>query len=189
MSPDVPVPHLRDAVAADADAIAALHAASWRSAYRGIVSDAFLDGEVAAERRAVWRGRFQEPISPDMVVVVAQEGDASDLAGLACILGGRHPVQGSLIDNLHVRPGGLGRGLGGRLLAEAARRLPDRWAATPLHLTVLEENARAIAAYERWGGRLAERLSEPLGGEPYRVRRYAWDNPADLIARIAAAGR
>jgi GNAT superfamily N-acetyltransferase len=35
----------------DADAIAALHADSWRRHYRGAYSDAFLDGDVGADPR------------------------------------------------------------------------------------------------------------------------------------------
>lgn len=42
---------------ADADAIAGLHAASWRENYRGILSDAFLDGEVEADRAALRQER------------------------------------------------------------------------------------------------------------------------------------
>jgi hypothetical protein len=41
---------IRPATVGDADAIAALHAASWRSAYRGILSASTLGPSLDAER-------------------------------------------------------------------------------------------------------------------------------------------
>ena len=41
---------IRPAAAGDVEAIAARHAESWRSSYRGTFSDPYLDGEVPAER-------------------------------------------------------------------------------------------------------------------------------------------
>ena len=46
---------IRPAIVADADAIAALHAASWRSAYRGIFKDSTLGPSLDGERRTHWR--------------------------------------------------------------------------------------------------------------------------------------
>jgi hypothetical protein len=40
----------REATANDAEKIAALHARYWQIHYRGILSDAFLDGEVEENR-------------------------------------------------------------------------------------------------------------------------------------------
>lgn len=151
---------LRTAGPADRQAIAALHAASWRDAYRGIMSDAYLDGPVEVDRRAVWEARFTPPVPPGQIVILAERGDGGGAPdGFCCILAGRDPRWGSLIDNLHVRPGLSHRGLGRRLLARAVDRMPARFGATPLYLTVFEENRRARAAYERWGGRLAGQLS------------------------------
>jgi len=48
----------RPARPSDADAVAALHADSWRRHYRGAYSDAFLDGDVYAERLVVWSSRL-----------------------------------------------------------------------------------------------------------------------------------
>ena len=42
----------------DAAAIATLHAESWRTAYRGLVPDAFLDGPVVEDRMHLWRKRL-----------------------------------------------------------------------------------------------------------------------------------
>jgi hypothetical protein len=47
----------RDASARDIEAIATLHADSWRRHYRGAYLDSFLDGDVVADRLAVWGQR------------------------------------------------------------------------------------------------------------------------------------
>jgi hypothetical protein len=51
----------RRAGAVDADAIADLHADSWRRHYRGAYTDEYLDGPIAEERRAVWADRLSTP--------------------------------------------------------------------------------------------------------------------------------
>jgi len=49
----------RQAGAEDIEAIATIHADSWRLNYRGAYSDAFLDGAVDDNRRAVWTERLR----------------------------------------------------------------------------------------------------------------------------------
>ncbi len=44
----------------DVATIAALHADSWRSVYRGILSDEFLDADLIANREALWHKRLSE---------------------------------------------------------------------------------------------------------------------------------
>ena len=63
---------LRPAVSDDLASIVALHVASWRSAYRGIFSDRYLDGPIEAERQALWQARMRDP-RPAQIVVVADD--------------------------------------------------------------------------------------------------------------------
>ncbi len=51
----------RAASIADAPDVAALHADSWRRYYRGAYADAFLDGDVGADRETVWSKRLAFP--------------------------------------------------------------------------------------------------------------------------------
>lgn len=179
---------LREAEAADWPAIAALQTATWRFAYRGILADSYLDGALEEDRRDLWRGRFEGGISPVQVTVLAEPAKGGAPLAFACILAG-YDGWGSLVDNLHVRPDALRRGLGRAVLSGAASRLVDgAHAATPLHLTVYEQNARAVAAYESYGGRLVERPTkrQPDGGS-YALRRYLWDSPAALVERLERA--
>jgi ribosomal protein S18 acetylase RimI-like enzyme len=176
---------LREAVSADWGAIAALQTATWRFAYRGILSDTYLDDELPDDRRMLWRSRFEGAIAPEQITVLAEPAEGGAPLAFACILGG-YDRWGSLVDNLHVHPDALRQGLGRRVLREAAALMVDGpFAAMPVHLTVYEQNTRAIAAYESYGGRLVERPTkrQPDGGT-YDLRRYLWDSPAALVARL-----
>lgn len=179
--------HLREAAPEDGPAVAALHIASWRSAYRGMLSDSFLDGPIEAERGALWERRFTEPLDPAQIVILAEaERDRGPLLGFACILVDQDPVWGSLVDNLHVHPEHKGRRVGRHLIARAAARVTGEAAARPIHLFVLDANLKARAAYESWGGRASEPFTHPESdGAAHAIRRIVWDSPAALAARLS----
>ncbi|MDR3751143.1 MAG: N-acetyltransferase, partial [Terracidiphilus sp.] len=63
---------IRVAQTIDSIAIAALHAENWRSAYHGILSNKYLDSEVASERAKIWEERFRNP-KPNQHIVVAED--------------------------------------------------------------------------------------------------------------------
>jgi hypothetical protein len=68
---------VRRAGADDWAAIAAIHVASWRSAYRGIYADSYLDEVAPEERRAFWRGALAKMDSElDAVWLAEQAGEA-----------------------------------------------------------------------------------------------------------------
>src|SRR4051812_43028830 len=90
---------LRLAGPADAEPIAALHADSWRRHYRGAYSDAFLDGDLDADRRAVWGQRLHKP-DDGAATIVAEDG--SSFVGFVHVLFDDDPSWGALIENLHV---------------------------------------------------------------------------------------
>ncbi|MFZ4382151.1 MAG: GNAT family N-acetyltransferase, partial [Sandarakinorhabdus sp.] len=103
---------------ADAPAIAALHAASWATTYADILSADWLANDVAANRLHVWTQRFAAR-DPALRVLLAQDDEG--LAGFVSLFLAADPQWGTHVDNLHVRPGLKGQGLGRRLLGAAAR--------------------------------------------------------------------
>ena len=173
----------RTALAADTASIAELHAASWRTNYRGSLSDVYLDTDIAAERAAVWQRRLAQPSERQYVLLAEQ---ASELVGFACVLLDEEPAWGACLDNLHVRPGLTGQGLGGALLGHALRWVAivePRW---PMHLWVLAANSAARRFYERHGGELVEQAVKPMpDGSTPAVCRYLWHEPG----RLATAAR
>jgi GNAT superfamily N-acetyltransferase len=168
---------LRFAGPGDVDAIAALHAESWRSSYRGMFPDAFLDGEIHAERRQHWDRRLRTEPGPDQGVLVATAGGAC--LGFICIYLQAEPAWGPLLDNLHVRPDCKGMGIGQRLIQEGlawvrAQGPFDRW-----HLWVVEDNAPARRFYEHLGWLPGERAVHLApGGAEYACVRHSQRIPA-----------
>ena len=65
-----------------AAAVATLHAESWRRHYRGAYSDAFLDGDVFADRLAVWTKRLREA-DPRRCTILAEDESLVGFANTA----------------------------------------------------------------------------------------------------------
>ena len=84
----------RDAGPADAEAVASLHARSWRESYRGSFTDEFLDGDLLAERLGVWRERLERAPDEQLVLLAL---DGARLAGFVCAYGAHDP-RGRLIE-------------------------------------------------------------------------------------------
>jgi predicted N-acetyltransferase YhbS len=121
----------REATERDVEAIAALHADSWRRNYRGAYSDQFLDRDVFEERRAAWTERMTRPDLLHRTVVAEYEGV---IAGFVHTILDHDPVWGALLDNLHVAHEQQRRGVGTQLMARSAEAVLSRVESAPLHL-------------------------------------------------------
>ena len=146
--------------------ISAIHAASWKSAYRGILADNYLDHEVEADRLAHWQQRVPQLEAGVGEIFLATM--ASRPSGFVCIEIGPDSEWGALVDNLHVLPRYRGENIGGLLLA-AAEDWARRHRQIQLHLWVFEENHSARRFYRREGWHEAERQSEEIPGGGERI--------------------
>ena len=161
------------AACSDAAAIAALHAESWRTAYRGLYADEFLDGPILEERLRFWTERMSAP-NPERRHVIGATANGQ-LVGFACVLLDAEPGWGPLLDNLHVKPAYKGHGIGARLLAASRDWVARAAPGEPLHLWVMEGNLPARRFYDRQGGTVVERATVDDGpgiGQP--ALRYVW---------------
>jgi GNAT superfamily N-acetyltransferase len=171
---------LRDATEHDAAAIARLHADSWCSAYRGILSDDYLDHRAHTERAALWKTRFAQRASSPFFAILAEAG--AQLTGFACVFPHDHPPFGSFLDNLHVAPQSTRQGIGRQLLDAVARRLIAERASNGLYLWVIAKNSRARQFYSKAGAAEVERAELPMpdGSRLTEVRCY-WPDPGRLL--------
>ena len=171
----------RIAGAADAPAVAQLHAASWRSAYRGVLRDAYLDGALDSERAALWHERLVNGADAPLEVLLME--DPRGLLGFGCLCPDADPAWGPLIDNLHVQPALKGEGLGRQLMGALQQRITASGATQGFHLWVLEANLAARAFYRRLGGReLAPEHHEMPDGATYPCLRVVWQGTAPASA-------
>jgi ribosomal protein S18 acetylase RimI-like enzyme len=160
---------LRPATSADIPLITAMHVQSWVATYRGILPDAYLEGDVRAEREAHWRLRAKDLDAGAASVLIAEHGGAA--VGFICLIA--PDEHGSvLVDNLHALPGHKGLGIGTTMLDEAARWARAR-GARELYLSVLEGNDAAIGFYESHGWQRTTREADHVGGIDLFAFRYA----------------
>lgn len=174
---------IRDALKSDADDIARLHAASWRTAYRGALSDAYLDGPIEAERANLWRGRLAQPAGNQLAVVAESAGK---MVGFACAYGGEDQRWGTFLDNLHVTPDLKRRGIGAQLMDAVAAWSEKNYPGQGIYLWVLGSNLAAQRFYARLGGENAGTdLWTPPDGSALPKIRYAWRSAEVLTAGVA----
>jgi GNAT superfamily N-acetyltransferase len=170
---------IRVATAGDADAIAALHTENWRSTYRGLLSDDYLDRLIVEERRTLWRQRMASPPANQHVIVGTEEGK---IIGFSSMLGNEDEQWGNMLDNLHVVAQRKGQGLGVQLMRETAKWFQQNFPDKSMYLWVLEKNDAARGFYERHGAsnEEAQIWSSPDGGA-LPVLRYVWHDFSALF--------
>ena len=163
---------------ADAEALARVHVLAWRETYRGILPDGYLArmSEPAQARRFA-----RSLVRPGANVIALAAGDAEGLVGYA--EGGpsrRSRIGEAEVSTLYVVRAAQGRGLGARLLKDAARALRAQGAVS-LMISVLRDNTPARRFYEHLGG-VAEpvRLEPGPGGGLYNEIAYGWADIGDL---------
>ncbi|MCX6594967.1 MAG: GNAT family N-acetyltransferase [Acidobacteria bacterium] len=176
--------HIRLASPADALTVADIHTRSWQTAYRGIMSDAYLDQVAAEERRAAWTQKLSASAPENRAVLLAERSGGP--VGFVCVVADHDRQWGSFIDNLHVVPEWRGTGGGRRLMQAAAAWLIARQSANPVYLWVFEPNTEARAFYRRMGGREAETgLRDTPEGLKVPGFRCVWDSPQVLTEPLA----
>ena len=161
------------ASAQDLEPIALLHAQSWRSTYRGIVPDEFLDQLADSDRREFWAARFASAAVDRWLLLQAR--GAGSLLGFVSVLLDAEPRWGARLDSLHVSPAAKGTGVG-RTLFQAAREWIARASpGTAMHLWCVERNPVARRFYERQGGAIIEAANRPFAGQASVAElRYWW---------------
>ena len=179
--------NLRLAQPGDAAAIAALHTASWRQSYQGMLTAQYLEKDIVSDRLKVWESRFQNP-KPGQYVVIADDQHAKPhdrMIGFACAFGEDDPKWGTLLDNLHVVRGLKRHGIGTQLMANVAQWCAATYPGRPLYLFVFDRNFVARKFYERLGAVEIETVRwDALDGTIANLLRYAW---TDLTPLICAA--
>jgi len=138
---------IREAVPADARAIAEIHVRSWQAAYRGQLTDSYLDGLSVDNRLEQHRRSLEEPPA-EWRTWIAREGDA--VAGFV-VTGPSQDADATErtgeVYAIYLEPDRVGTGAGRELFEYAVEDLRER-RFDAVTLWVLETNERARRFYE-----------------------------------------
>ena len=169
---------IRRAEAGDARAIAHVHVESWRSTYRGIVPQNYLDNLSEWERAERWGEMLQRD---DEVFVAERDGQ---VAGFAMGGPSRDGVEGcdAELYAIYLLKDAQRAHLGADLLRELARSLSESGFKS-MDVWVLAENP-SKAFYERMGAHSAGTKEIEIGGAVLVEQAYVWP---DLTALAVAA--
>lgn len=170
---------LRSARAADSAAVAELHVASWRDAYRGLLPDTFLDGPMAETFARHWQETLAVRRRPGVVILATAGGDP-----VGFIATWREGANAH-IENLHVKPGMRGAGIGRALIGFAAGRMQSHGCLTA-DLHCFAGNHAGLRFYRTLGAEIGPEATATAYGQTVAERRCSWP---DIAALVAAATR
>jgi ribosomal protein S18 acetylase RimI-like enzyme len=205
---------IRRARPADAAAIAAVHVAAWRSAYPGLLPDAYLAG-LSARRKAA---EYERTIREGGVFVAAAAG-VPRIAGFVTVGRARRvtpwgtlsrpdapsepsrpspgadadpdarpqpasPLGEGEVETLYVLDDWRDRGLGRRLIGAGAAHLAELGCRSAFCWVLRDNPSRWF--YERIGGRAVMADSVLVAGVSVPQVAYAWDPIARLIAAFSS---
>ena len=160
---------------------------SWRRHYRGMYSDAYLDGDLYADRLKAWTEKLARDRQTHFTLLAEHE---EMTVGFAHVALDADEKWGALVDNLHVSHAVQRGGVGTLLLDRVARMVAKHRPRSGIYLWVLEQNTQAIAFYEARKGVLRDsEPSAPPGGDPRHLHgapqriRVTWADPALLFLR------
>lgn len=193
---------IRRARAADAAAIGAVHVATWRSCYAGVLPDSYLArlsalGQAAGYEQAITDRRNGHAIfvavasGPDAPADVPRGGSHADPQGergtvVGFVSGGRARRPGlaqAEVETLYLLDDYRDRGIGRRLMRAMAAHLAAVGCRSAM-LWVLQDNPTRWF-YLRLGGRPAAQENICFAGQSMDQLAFVWDPIDSLLAATA----
>jgi len=171
---------IRPGTGDDIFAIAGVLVDTWRSTFRGVLTDAFLDG-MSREEQAIRHARRMGVAG--VAYLVAVEPSADDIVGFANFgpARGRVPADIYELYALYIRSEHQKTGIGAALVRSVAAHCAERGAKS-LFAWVLASNPNR-RFYERLGARAVETSRIGLGDQSYEQVAYLWEDIEALVRR------
>ena len=136
---------IRPPLERDARGLAEVHAAAWRAAYRGAMTDEYLDGMDVERMTEGWRRGITAPTQGTAPLLAEVSGEVAGFVIVGPPDADAEPGTGQLYA-LNVHPTWWAQGIGSALLAAAEQKLHDLGYERAF-LLVEKNNHRAIGFY------------------------------------------
>lgn len=170
---------IRPALVSDADGIARMHVESWRSSYKGIISEDYLASISETGRADRWRENLSAQ-NPKTCIFVAEDTNRH-IVGVASGGSQRDPnldYDGELYA-IYLLEMVQGRGLGSRLLYAVKNHLVTNGYKSML-VWVLEDNP-SRKFYEALGGKYVSQKTITIGNQELIEFAYGWRDLRNLV--------
>ena len=170
---------IREAQESDAPQLARVGVDTWRTTYRGLMADEFLDNMSYDGSSCRWVKRISENESGEFAYVAE---DMTGIVGYAYAGPERNedPNYPGEIYALYIYQSAQKRGIG-RLLMQAVAQHFLRIGIRSMRIWVLTQNP-SRGFYERMGGRFLEAKVINIGGADLEETAYAWDDISTMSA-------
>lgn len=170
----------RPATPADIESIAAVHVASWRTTYAGLLPAEFLAGLSVEQRKTMWTRHLEAcEASPPTCAYVAETADGR-VVGFASGGREREPDSGFVgeLYAIYLLEDQQGRGAGRELARRVVGHLRSAGLAS-MRVWVLDGNP-AAGFYQRLGGVEVGRKPIRIGEGEYIEIAYGWRDIEDV---------
>lgn len=162
---------IREGAVSDIDGIAYVHAESWKTTYRGLLSDEFLDQITVDGRRRLWIRNFTSP-NQDEIMYVAED-EAGQIIGFANGGARKEPDgYGAELYALYLLKEHQGKGVGKRLIRSIALNLLERNYNS--FMTWVVAGNPAIHFYHKMGAQSVTSKEIRIGNELVEEIKIGW---------------
>jgi len=165
---------LRPARNDDADALAAIHEAAWRTTYRGIIDGVELERMISRRGPKWWRTALSRGVR---IQILSVSGEPAGYATFGRSRMRELPFEGEIYE-LYIRPDHQGLGFGTELF-HATRSALARLHLDGLAIRVLSDNTDALRFYRQRGGQPLMTSRERVAKTTLDMTVFGWfpDNP------------
>jgi ribosomal protein S18 acetylase RimI-like enzyme len=186
---------IRRARPTDASAIGAVHVATWRTAYAGVLPEGYLKNMSALRQALGYEQAISERRNGHAVFVAVATGEDAPLGAeeagtvVGFVSGGKTRRDGTLgtgeVETLYLLDDYRDRGVGRRLMRAMAAHLAAVGCRSVM-LWVLRDNPTRWF-YQRLGGKQAAREVIRFAGQMMEQLAFVWDPIDTLLAATASA--
>ncbi|WP_339229536.1 GNAT family N-acetyltransferase [Oceanobacillus sp. FSL K6-2867] len=168
---------IRRAKLDDATGIAKVHVDSWRTTYKGIIPNDFLNNLSYVKRTELWKRNISE--EANYIVVALNEIDQIIGFGTAGKRQKNNENNTGDLTSIYLLEEYQGEGIGKKLLKELFKHF-KQLGCEKIFVEVLEDN-KTRYFYEYYGAKLVKTVQIKIGGQILNELIYEWNNIDDII--------
>ncbi|MCM3094358.1 GNAT family N-acetyltransferase [Cytobacillus sp. AMY 15.2] len=171
---------IRKAKLDDALGIAKVHVDSWRTTYKGIIPNDFLNNLSYEQRTESWKKNIARE---DNYVVIAENKEGQIIGFADAWKRDNNAVENSGdLTSIYLLEEYQGKGIGKKLFRELFRHI-KQLGYGKVFVEVLEENKTRFF-YEYYGAKLVKTVQIKIGGKILNELIYEWNNVDEVIEKI-----